>query len=116
MEHRLTKDSLDVMRLLGHVFLLHGRPDQALVMLRAVCVLAPDDRRAMRALALAAIRAGQTQEAARVLDKLRDGGDPSPVVHLLQGQALAAIGRHAEAERAFGEFTAARADNPTTGS
>jgi hypothetical protein len=51
-----------------------------------------------------------------VLDKLRDGGDPSPVVHLLQGQALAAIGRHAEAERAFDEFTAARADNPTIGS
>src|SRR4051812_28970431 len=106
---RLTNDSLDVMRLLGHVFLLHGRPDQALVMLRAVCVLAPDDHRAMRSLALAAIRAGQTGEASRVLDKLRDSGDPSPVLHLLHGQALAATGRHTEAERAFTQFTAARA-------
>jgi Flp pilus assembly protein TadD len=114
---RMAKDSLDVMRLLGHVFLLHGRPDQALVMLRALCVLAPDDRRAMRALALAAIRAGQAGEASRMLDRLRDSGDPSPVLHLLQGQALAATGRHVDAERAFDQFTAARAaDKTTTGS
>lgn len=110
---RLNTDSLDVMRLLGHVFLLHGRPDQALVMLRAICVLAPDDRRAMRSLALAAIRAGQSGEASRVLDKLRDSGDPSPVLHLLHGQALAATGRHAEAECAFNQFTAARAATRT---
>jgi Flp pilus assembly protein TadD len=116
MEH-LAKDSLDVMRLLGHVFLLHGRPDQALVILRALCVLAPDDNRAMRSLALAAIRAGQAQEASRVLDQLRDSGDPSPVVHLLEGQALTAAGRHAEAQRAFDQFTLARAaDTTTTGS
>jgi protein O-GlcNAc transferase len=107
--NRLNTDSLDVMRLLGHVFLLHGRPDQALVMLRAVCVLAPEDRRAMRSLALAAIRAGQPGEASRILDKLRDSGDPSPVLHLLQGQLLAASGRPIEAERAFGQFAAARA-------
>lgn len=106
---RFGTDSLDVMRLLGHVFLLHGRPDQALVMLRAICVLAPDDRRAMRSLALAAVRAGQSGEASRVLDKLRDSGDPSPVLHLLHGQALTATGRHAEAERAFNQFAAARA-------
>jgi Flp pilus assembly protein TadD len=114
---RLDTDCLDVMRLLGHVFLLHGRPDQAAVMLRALCVLVPDDRRALRSLALAAIRAGEAGEASRVIDKLRDDGDPSPVLHLLQGQALAATGRHQDAERAFGQFTAARAaDRTTTGS
>ncbi|HVZ45047.1 MAG TPA: tetratricopeptide repeat protein [Ramlibacter sp.] len=111
---RFQKDSLDVMRLLGHVFLLHGRPDQALVILRALCVLAPDDRRALRSLALAALRAGQPSEAARVLDKLRDSGDPSPVLHLLHGQALVASGRQAEAERAFSRFTAERAAEQNT--
>lgn len=113
MVERLHQDSLDVMRLLGHVFLLHGRPDQAMLMLRALCVLVPDDRRAMRSLALAAIRAGQGGEAARILDKLRDSGDPSPVLHLLHGQALAATGRHAEAEQAFSQFTAARRTQKT---
>jgi Flp pilus assembly protein TadD len=110
MDHRLLKkDPLDVMRLLAHVFLTYSRPELALVLLRAICELVPDDRRAMRSLALAAIRAGQPQEASRVLDKLRDSGDPSPVVHLLHGQALAAAGRTAEAERAFTQFAAARA-------
>jgi predicted Zn-dependent protease len=114
---RLTQDSLDVMRLLGHVFLLHGRPDQALVILRALCALEPQDQRAMRSLVLAAVRAGQAQEASRVLDKLRDSGDPSPVVHLLHGQALTAAGRHIEAQQAFDQFTSARAaDTTTTGS
>jgi len=52
-----------------------------------------------------------------VLDKLRDSGDPSPAVHLLLGQALAAAGRHTEAGLAFGQFTAARAaETDTTGS
>jgi predicted Zn-dependent protease len=114
MEHRLTRDSLDAMRLLGHLFLLHSRPDQALLILRALCELVPDDRRAMRSRALAAIRAGQAQEALRVLDKLRDSGDPSPVVHLLYGQALAAAGRHADVERAFNQFMAARAAEAET--
>jgi Flp pilus assembly protein TadD len=104
--NRLNKDSIDVMRLLGHVFLLHGRPDQAIVMLRAVCVLAPDDQRALRS--LARTDGGQGGEATRALDKLRDNGDPSPVLHLLQGQALAASGRHNEAEQAFNQFAAAR--------
>jgi Flp pilus assembly protein TadD len=86
-------------------------------MLRALSVLAPDDRRVMRSLALAAIRTGQAGEATRTLDKLRDSGDPSAVLHLLQGQALAATGRHAEAERAFSQFAAARAAQQTpTGS
>jgi Flp pilus assembly protein TadD len=115
--NRVDGESLDIMRLLGQVFLLHGRPDQAAVMLRALCVLVPNDARALRSLALAAIRAGEAGEAARVIDKLRDFGDPSPVLHLLQGQALAATGRHAEAERAFDEFTTARAaERANTGS
>jgi predicted Zn-dependent protease len=94
---RTGRNDLDVMRLLGQVFLLHGRPEQALVMLRALCALAPDDQRAIRSAVLAAVRAGQAQDAQRLLDKLRDSGDASPVLHLLHGHALAAMGRHAEA-------------------
>jgi predicted Zn-dependent protease len=109
MEHRLIRDSLDVMRLLGHLFLLYSRPEQALLILRALCELVPDDLRAMRSLALAAIRSAQPQEALRIIDKLRDNGDPSPVVHLLNGQALAAAGRHADALLAFNQYMAARA-------
>jgi predicted Zn-dependent protease len=101
-------EALDVMRLLSHLYLQYGRADSALTLLRALCLLAPDDRRAMRALACAAIRAGQPQEGERVIDVLRDAGDPSPIVHLLHGQALAAMGRRGEAEHAFAEFARRR--------
>jgi Flp pilus assembly protein TadD len=105
---RTPDDALDAMRLLSHMYMEHGRPDSALALLRALCLLAPEDRRAMRAMAKAAIRAGQPQEAERAIHRLRDEGDPSPVLHLLQGQALAALGRQAEAERAFTEFVESR--------
>jgi predicted Zn-dependent protease len=97
-------ESLDVLQLLSQLYLRHGRPDSALALLRAVCVLDPDDRRASLALAHAATRAGQPRESERVVDRLRDEGEPSPVLDLLQGQAFAAQGRHGEAEQAFENF------------
>jgi len=106
--HAKSDEALDAMRLLSHLYLQYGRPDSALALLRALCLLAPDDRRAMRALACAAIRAGQPQEGERVVDLLLDAGDPSPVVHLLHGQALSAMGRRGEAEQAFAEFARRR--------
>jgi Flp pilus assembly protein TadD len=105
---RAPDDALDAIRLLSHMYMEHGRADSALALLRALCLIAPDDRRAQRSMARAAIRAGQPQEAERAIHRLRDEGDPSPVLHLLQGQALAALGRRTEAERAFTEFVELR--------
>jgi predicted Zn-dependent protease len=101
-------DALDVMRLLAHLFLAHGRPDQAITLLRAVRVLAPGDLRAAKLHALASIRCGKADQALQLLDQLLDGGDPSPVIHLLRGQALAGCGRAADAQRAFHDFTVTR--------
>ena len=109
---RTPDDALDAIRLLSHMYMEHGRSDSALALLRALCLLAPDDRRALRSMAKAAIRAGQPQEAERAIHRLRDEGDPSPVLHLLEGQALAALGRHTEAERAFTQFVALRRVGP----
>ncbi|WP_345539392.1 tetratricopeptide repeat protein [Variovorax defluvii] len=96
--------------MLSQLYLRHGRQDSALALLRALCALEPGDRRASLALAYAATRAGQPRESERVIDRMRDEGEPSPVLDLLQGQALAAQGRHGEAEQAFETFIARRAD------
>lgn len=110
----LPQDAFDVARLTAHALLVHGRAEQALVLLRALCLIAPEDVRLQRSLSLAATRAGRPTEALRALDRLRDRGDPSPVVHLLQGQVMAGAGRHAEASRAFDDFALARSEQTST--
>ncbi len=102
-------ESLDALRLLSQFYMDHGRPDSALALLRALCLLAPDDRQAMLCATRAALLCGQAQEAERMVHRLRDAGEPSAVLHLLEGQVLAALGRRAEAEHAFGEFIESRA-------
>jgi predicted Zn-dependent protease len=101
-------EELDTLRLLGHMYLRYGRAEAALALLRALCLLAPNDLRAQRALVRAAILAGQTDEALRTIDQLRDEGDPSPVLWLLEGQALAAIGRREQAQAVLAQFTLLR--------
>lgn len=103
-----TDESLDTLRLLGHMYLRYGQADEALALLRALCLLAPGDTRARRSLVRAAILAGQTDEALRMIDQLRDEGDPSPVLWLLEGQALASVGRHGEAQSVLAQFTSLR--------
>lgn len=103
---------LDTLRLLGHMYLRYGRADAALALLRALCLLEPGDLRAQRALVRAAILAGQSDEALRMIDQLRDEGDPSPVLWLLEGQALAAIGRREQAQTVLAQFTALRGHAP----
>lgn len=100
-----SNDPLDVLRLLGHMYLRYGRAEPALALLRALCLLAPHDQRAQRALARAAILAGQTDEALRAIDQLRDEGDASPVLWLLEGQALASVGRKTEALAVLERFS-----------
>jgi predicted Zn-dependent protease len=101
-------DALDTLRLLGHMYLRYGQAEPALALMRALCLLAPGDQRAHRALVRAAILAGQIDEALRTIDQLRDRGDPSPVLWLLEGQALAALGRHGDAQSVLTQFTRQR--------
>ena len=103
-----SNDPLDVLRLLGHMYLRYGRAEPALVLLRALCLLAPHDLRAQRALVRAAIMAGQTEEALRTIDHLRDEADASPVLWLLEGQALSALGRRSEALAVLQRFSLQR--------
>src|SRR4051812_12354367 len=103
-----TKGPLDVMRLLAHLFMLHGQPAQAATLLKAVQLLAPDDVRTGLALANACIRAGQPHQALRIVEALQDCGGAGAVLHLLRGQALAAIGRGADAREALALFVEAR--------
>lgn len=101
-------DTLDVMRILSHLYLAHGHPERAMALLKAARLLAPEDKASARLMARALIRCGRPEAALQFLDGLLDAGEAAPVVQLLRGQALAQCGRPVEARRAFEEFSIMR--------
>jgi Flp pilus assembly protein TadD len=99
------------LHLLAHLFLRHGQAEKALVLLRAACRLAPDDRQLLKALAYAELLAGDAGAALNVVERFgRAGGDTqegSPV-QMIRARALLQLGRDAEARDCFGRFVRAQ--------
>ena len=99
----------DLLRLLGHIYLRHGRAAHSAILFHAIHALRPDDRFIARALACSWVRSGKAREALPLLDLLLERGDRSPLTHLLRGQALSCMGRSAESSSAMRLFVDARA-------
>ncbi|EXJ15648.1 type III secretion apparatus assembly chaperone SctY [Imhoffiella purpurea] len=91
----------EALRLLADVYLGQEQIDKALILLRALARLAPEDAGVWRALGYASLRAGQAEEALVAADTLLglDAAMPAnaPVL-LLRALALRALGRAAEAQ------------------
>lgn len=109
-------EALHVIRLLGHLMVGHGHAVQGMALLQAIDALRPGDRWTRRALARACVAAGQPAAGLKVVHLMRDDGDAPALTWLLEGQALAGLGRRNDAFRAYREFLrlrAARADGHT---
>lgn len=104
--------SIELMDLLAFVYLQNGLPDKAAVLLAARNVLAPNDARALLALALAQVRSAKPQRALNTLDQLALLGAMDAPFHLVRAQALQALDRRDEAAAAMRAFVALR--NTTT--
>lgn len=107
-------DSIELMDLLASVYLQNGLPDKAAVLLAARNILAPDDPRALLALALAQVRSAKPQRALSTLDQLALLGAMDPPFHLVRAQALQALDRRDEAASAMRAFVALRNTPGTT--
>lgn len=109
----LPEQQRDLLHWLGHVYLGHGQPRRALVLL----MLAARDGAEpglWPAVALALVECGMGQRALEVIGWIEAAGDDpaaprAPELLLLRARALHAAGRAAEARLAFGDFVAARA-------
>lgn len=101
-------ESIEVMDLLAFVYLQNGLPDKAAVLLAARNILAPDDPRALLALALARVRSDKPQRALHTLEQLALLGAMDASFHLVRAQALQALGRGDEAASAMRAFVALR--------
>ena len=101
-------ESIELMDLLAFVYLQNGLPDKAAVLLAARNILAPDDPRALLALALAQVRSAKPQRALNTLEQLALLGAMDAPFHLVRAQALQALDRSDETAGAMRAFVALR--------
>jgi len=103
---------IELMDLLGYIYLQHGRPEKAAALLAARDLLHPDDPRTLLRLALAQVRAARPQRALEALDRLALLGAMDAPFHLVRAQALQALGRAGEAASAMRAHVALRPAAP----
>ena len=101
-----TGSEIELMDLLGYVYLQNNRPDKAAVLLAARDVLAPDHPRTLLTLALAQVRSAKPQRALNTLEQLALLGAMDAPFHLVRAQALQALDRRDEAAGAMRAFVA----------
>ena len=97
---------LEFMDLLAYIYLQHGLPDKAAVLLMARDLLAPDDARALLSLALAQVRSAKPSRALQTLERLVLLGAMGAEFHLVRAQALQAQQRQEEAVSAMRAYVA----------
>ena len=103
-----TGSEIELMDLLGYVYLQNNRPDKAAVLLAARDVLAPDHPRTLLTLALAQVRSAKPGRALDTLDRLALQGAMDAAFHLVRAQALQALDRGERAASAMRAYVALR--------
>jgi type III secretion protein Y len=99
-----TADAIDLIHCLGFVYLRHGQPYRAVVLLIVAAQAEPDRPEVLRTLCGALIAAGMGSQALDVLDRLaalQPEHAQHPMMRLMRGRALLLLGRAEEARAAF---------------
>jgi type III secretion protein Y len=99
-----TVDAIDLVHCLGFVYLRHGQPYRAVVLLIVAAQAEPDRPEILRTLCGALIAAGMGSQALDVLDRLaalQPEDAQHPMMRLMRGRALLLLGRTDEARAAF---------------
>lgn len=97
---------LEFMDVLAYIYLEHGLPDKAAVLLAARDLLAPDDARVLLTWSLALVRSGKPEKALLTLERMAMLGAMGAEFHLVRAQALQMLDRQAEAASAMRAYLA----------
>jgi len=108
----MTEQEKILVQLLAWAYLQSARPEKAAVLLAALDVVAPGQRKVLRALALAQVRCGEPQLALDTLRRVALAGGMDAAFHLLQARALVACERRLEAAAAVASCLAMRRAQP----
>jgi len=99
-----TTDAIDLVHCLGFVYLRHGQPYRAVVLLIVAAQAEPNRPEVLRTLCAALIAAGMGKQALDVIDRLaalQPEQAQHPMMRLMRGRALLLLGRTEEARTAF---------------
>lgn len=102
-------EQIQLMDLLSYIYLRHGLPDKAAVLLAARDLLVPDHPQTLLTLALAQVRARKPERALDTLERLAMIGGIDASFHLVRAQAFQALGQANEAATAMRAHVALRA-------
>lgn len=103
--NELTSDSqLELLNVLGYQYLQNGHPQRAFLIFEAMQAIQPNNSHYAFAAACACIRFNDGKQALSILDALSSSQNDVALAWLLRGQALAKLGRMAEAARAMRFF------------
>jgi predicted Zn-dependent protease len=102
----------DVLRLVAFFYMQSGRPSQAATLYRALSLLQPQDVKHAKSLAYAYLSQGNAEHALEMLDSIVGPNEPSPEVHLMRAQALAALDRIDDAQVSMRAFLSMRRSPP----
>ena len=99
-----TTDAIDLVHCLGYIYLRHGQPYRAVVLLIVAAQAEPERPELLRTLAGALIAARMGPQALDVLDRLaalqpEEAGHP--MMRLMRARALLLVGRADEARAVF---------------
>lgn len=97
-------DAVDLVHCLGFIYLRHGQPYRAVVLLIVAAQAEPDRPEVLRTLCAALIAAGMGSQALDVLNRLAallPEHAQHPMMRLMRGRALLLLGRAEEARAAF---------------
>lgn len=99
-----TTDAIDLVHCLGYIYLRHGQPYRAVVLLIVAAQAEPDRPELLRTLSGALIAARMGPQALDVLDRLA-ALEPEhaghPMMRLMRARALLLVGRAHEARTVF---------------
>lgn len=99
-----TAEAVDLVHCLGFIYLRHGQPYRAVVLLIVAAQAEPNRAEVLRTLCAALIAAGMGTQALDVLDRLaslQPEQAQHPMMRLMRGRALMLLGRTDEGRAAF---------------
>lgn len=95
---------VDLLHCLGFIYLRHGQPRRAVVLLLLAADAASDRPEVLRTLCAAMVAAGLGEQALELLDSLvalDPGSEGHKMMRLMRARALLLVGRAEEARRIF---------------